>query len=170
MIFLRRILGSSMSWTRMPEARRLVGVTGADAALGRADLELSELRLARRVEHHVVRHDQVRVGRDLEARGVDAPAPEAVELADQDPRVDHDAVPDRARLARIEDPRRDQVELELVALADDRVAGVVAALEANDDVGLLGNQVDDLALALIAPLGADYDYSWHGGGLWRRGS
>ena len=151
------------------KARRLVGVAGADAALGRADLELPELRLARRVEHHVVRHDQVRVGRDLESRRVDAPAPQTLELADQNAGVDHDAVADRACLARVEDPRRDQVELELVALADDRVAGVVAALKADHDVGLLGNQVDDLALALIAPLGADYDDSWHGGGLWRRG-
>ncbi len=47
-----------------PEARRLVGVAGADAALGGADLELAELRLAGGVEHHVVGHDQVRVGRE----------------------------------------------------------------------------------------------------------
>ena len=117
----------------------------------------------------MVGHDQMRIGRDLEAGGVDAAAPEPVELADQDARIDHDAVSDRARLARIEDPGRDQMELELVALADDRVAGVVAALEAHDDVGLLGNQVDDLALALIAPLGADYDNAWHGAGLWLGG-
>ena len=47
------------------------------------------------------------------------------------------------------------MEDELLAVADDRVAGVVAALEAHDHVRLLGEQVDDLALALIAPLGAD---------------
>ena len=48
-----------------------------------------------------------------------------------------------------------QVELEHLAVADDRVAGVVAALVADDHVGPLGEQVDDLALALVAPLGAD---------------
>ena len=46
------------------------------------------------------------------------------------------------------------MELELLALADDRVAGVVAALEADHQVGLLGEQVDDLPLPLVAPLGA----------------
>ena len=62
------------------EAGGLVRVTRPDAALGRADLELSELRLARRVEHHVVGHDQVGVGGDLEARRIDAPAAQALEL------------------------------------------------------------------------------------------
>jgi hypothetical protein len=35
------------------------------------------------------------------------------------------------------------------------VAGVVAALEAHDALSVLGQPVDDLALAFIAPLGAD---------------
>ena len=34
------------------------------------------------------------------------------------------------------------------------VAGVVAALEPDDEVGLLGEQVHDLPLPLVAPLGA----------------
>ena len=81
-----------------------------------------------------------------------------VELAGQDLRVDHHAVADRAQLAGVEDPGRDQVELPLLAVADDRVAGVVAALEADHEVRVLGEQVDDLALALVAPLGAhDHD-------------
>ena len=57
------------------------------------------------------------------------------------------------------------MELELLAVADDRVAGVVAALEADDHVGVVGEQVDDLALPLIAPLGSDYDQAWHDRGI-----
>ena len=53
------------------------------------------------------------------------------------------------------------MELEHLLAADDRVAGVVAALEADHGVGLLAEQVDDLPLALVAPLGADYHESWH---------
>ena len=79
----------------------------------------------------------------------------ALDLLVQHARVDHHAVADRADLARVEDPRRDQVELEHLVVADDRVAGVVAALEADHEVGLLGEQVGDLPLALVAPLGAD---------------
>ena len=146
-----------------PEPRGLVGVGRADAAPRRADLQLAELRLARVVEQHVVRHDQVRVGADLQAGEVDALGAQVVELVGQDLRVDHDAVADRARLAGVEDPGRDQVELPLHAVADDRVAGVVAALEADHEVRVLGEQVGDLALALVAPLGADDDDAGHFG-------
>ena len=90
---------------------------------------------------------------------------EVVDLAQQHPRVDDDAVADHAGLVRVEDPRGDQVELVLLALADDRVAGVVAALEADDRARPLGEQVGDLALALVAPLGADYDHARHRRGI-----
>src|SRR3712207_8590000 len=46
------------------------------------------------------------------SRRIDAAAPQSVELLDQDGGVDHDAVADHAGDVRIEDPRRDQVELE----------------------------------------------------------
>jgi hypothetical protein len=49
------------------------------------------------------------------------------------------------------------VELERLVAADDRVPGVVAALEARDCGGTRGEQVDDLALALVPPLRADDD-------------
>ena len=38
---------------------------------------------------------------------------------------------------------------------------IMAALKADDDVGLLGEPVDDLALAFVAPLGADHDNIRH---------
>jgi len=41
------------------------------------------------------------------------------------------------------------------------MAGIVTALEAHDDVGLLRQPVDDLALPLVAPLGADDDNIGH---------
>ena len=82
------------------QARGLVGVARADAAPRGADLQLAELRLARVVEEHVVRHDQVRVGADPQAGEVDALRAQLVQLAGQHLRVDHDAVADRAQLAR----------------------------------------------------------------------
>src|SRR5215211_87107 len=141
-----------------PQAGRLVGIAGSDAALRRPDLELAEPGLARGVEHHVVRHDQVRVRRDPQAAYLDAPPSQALELADQHCGVDHDPVSDNAGLAGVEDPGRDQVELELLAVAHDRMPGVVAALKAHDHVGPLGEQVGELSLALVAPLGThDHD-------------
>ena len=142
---------------------RLVGVAGADAAAGRADLQAAELGLAGGVQQQVVGHDQVRVGGDAQAADVDPPRAQRVELLDQHLRVDHHAVADHAALARVEDARGDQVQLPLLAVAHDRVPGVVAALEAHDGIAVLGEQIGDLALALIAPLGADYDYARHRG-------
>jgi hypothetical protein len=98
----------------------------------------------------------------LQAADVDAAGTEAVELVGEYARVDHHAVADDAGLARVEDPAGDEVERPLLVPTHDRVAGVVAALEADDHVGLLGEQVDDLPLALVAPLGAHYHESRHG--------
>src|SRR6185295_16430452 len=71
-------------------------------------------------------------------------------------RQDH-AVADQALHVLVKDPRRDQRQHGLLAADDQRVPGVVTALEAGHRGGALGQQVDDLALALVAPLGADDD-------------
>jgi hypothetical protein len=41
------------------------------------------------------------------------------------------------------------------------MAGIVAALKARDDIGALRQPVDDLALALVAPLGAHDNHIGH---------
>jgi hypothetical protein len=103
----------------------------------------------------------VRVRADAQAREVDPLRAQIVQLAGQDLRVDHDAVADRAQLPRVEDPGRDQVELPRDAVAHDGVPRVVATLEADHQVRPLGEEVDDLALALVAPLGAHDHYASH---------
>ena len=145
------------------DARVLVHVARADAAAGGADLVLAELLLVGAVQQQVVRHDEVGVAADAQVVAADAAAAQRLDLTEQDVRVDDDAVADDARLGLVEDARGDQVELELLAVPHDGVAGVVAALEARDHVGLLGQQVGDLAFALVAPLGADNDGTGHGG-------
>src|SRR5205823_6266664 len=79
------------------------------------------------------------------------------DLAQEDDRVDHHSIADDAGALRVEDARGDELELELAVLGDDGVARVVAALAADDHVGPGGEVVDDLALALVAPLTADQD-------------
>ena len=83
------------------------------------------------------------------------------DLGDQRPGVEHDAVADDAELARPHDARGQQRQLVDRAVDDQRVPGVVPALEARDHVGALGQPVDDLALALVAPLGADDHHVAH---------
>ena len=79
---------------------------------------------------------------------------ELVELVEQHLRVDDAARADHRRLAG-DDAARRLADLERLAADDDRVPGVRAALVAADDIGFLGEQVDDLALALVAPLRPD---------------
>ena len=93
-----------------------------------------------------------------------AAALEVVELLDHDPRIDDAAGPDRRRLAG-DDAGRDLADLVGLAVDDDRVPGVRPTLVAADEVGVLGEQVDDLALALVAPLRTDDHGGRHGDSL-----
>ena len=45
----------------------------------------------------------------------------------------------------------------LLAADDQRVAGIVAALEAHHALGVISQPIDDFSLALVTPLGADDD-------------
>jgi hypothetical protein len=72
--------------------------------------------------------------------------------------IQHDAVADEATDPVTNDPRGNQIELVDLVADNQRVAGVVTTLKTNDTSGMIGQPVDDLALALVAPLGAhDHD-------------
>ncbi len=137
-------------------ARGLVAVGGADAALGRADLVAALAQFAGFVEGAMVGQDEVGRFADEQAAGqLDAALFEAFDFADQRDRIDDDAVGDDAFFSRAQDAGGDEVQDEFFLADLDGVAGVVAALRADDDVGLLGEDVDDLSFSFIAPLGAD---------------
>jgi hypothetical protein len=99
---------------------------------------------------------------EIRRHSVSTPAAaQLLELLRQHLRIDHHAVSDHAQRVLLENSRRDQVKLPGIAVADDRVAGVVATLKADHRVRPLGKEVGYLTLAFVAPLGADEDYSWH---------
>ena len=110
------------------QARRLVGVAGADAAARGADLEISQLLLAGHVEQQVVGHDQMGVGGDAEIARVDTAPAQVGELVRENARIDDHAVADDAERVAVQDAARDQMELERLAVADDRVASQMAML------------------------------------------
>ena len=88
--------------------------------------------------------------------GVDAAGLQPGQLLQQHARVDHHAVADHVLHAGREDARRDEVQREVLAVGEHhRVAGVVAALVAHHPLHGAPEQVGGLALALVAPLGAD---------------
>src|SRR5690606_30367072 len=83
-----------------------------------------------------------------------------LDLGLQRPWVEDHAVPDYRERAG-DDAAGQQTELVDLVAHHQRVAGVVPALEADHGIGAAGEPVDDLALAFIAPLGADHGYVGH---------
>ena len=152
----RRQIAQVLHADRAPA--HLVLVRGPDAAPRGADLAGARRLLADDVELAVQGQDQRGVIGDAQfiAADDDAMAGELVDLGTQRPRIDDDTIADDAELARANDARGQQRKLVGIVADDERMTGVVAALEAHDDVGALRQPVHDLALALVAPLGADH--------------
>ena len=125
-------------------------------------LRLAEPAFGEAVDLLVVRQDQVGVAAQLEPGAVDALRGRACRSRQQHRRVDDDAVADHGSDVVVQDSAGHQLESEGLTVDDDGVTRVVAALIADDQMHLLGDEIGELALALVAPLGADDDRRGHG--------
>ena len=143
------------------DARRLVCVSRANAATRRADLQRTEADLVLRVEQAVPGHDHVRIHRDAQTSRRAPTRLERVELSTEHLGINYNAVAEDANLVGLEDAAGQQMELEGLIAMHDRVARIVATLVARHDLESLSEQVDDLAFALIAPLGSNNHCSAH---------
>ena len=116
----------------------------------------------------------MRVAADLELRRIDALAFKHVELGDEHAGVDHNAIANDWRDVRVQDAARHQLQLEGLAIDHEGVARVMTALIADDEMLIAGEQVGELALPLVTPLGSDDDGCWHGellnGTAWEPGN
>ena len=132
----------------------LVFVGGTDAAAGGADGGAAGGGFGGELDHAVVRQDDLGAVGDEELP-VDGEAGvlESFDFGEEGHGIEDDAVADDAFALWPEDAAGDELQDELFAGDDDGMAGVVAAGVAGDDVEALGQDVDDFAFALIAPLG-----------------
>ena len=89
---------------------------------------------------------------------IDAVSGELVDLREERLRIDDDAVADHACDSIVQDARGQQPQDELASTGIDRMARVVSALVARDDRKIRREEVDNLSLALIAPLRAEHRY------------
>jgi hypothetical protein len=103
----------------------------------------------------------VRLTREMHGARRQPAGLELVDLGQEDLGVDDAARADHTRLAA-EHPTRDLPDLEGLAVDDDRVARVRAALVATHEIRVLRQQIDDLPLPLVTPLCADDDCCGHG--------
>jgi hypothetical protein len=108
----------------------------------------------------MVRHDDVRLLAYLQTgrANVNAFGVELFNFLPENARIKNYAVTDEALLAFMQDAGRDEMQDILLVTHYDGMAGIITTLKANDDVYLAGKQVDNLALALVAPLSTHYDY------------
>ena len=139
----------------------LVGVRRTDPLEGGADLVVAAHRLGDRVVGLVPREDEVGVARHLEVAARDAPRLEHVDLVEQRRQIDDHTVGDHRDHVVVQHAARHELERVPLVADDDGVPGVVPALVAHHVRVLLGEQVDDLRLALVTPLGADDDGDGH---------
>ena len=94
------------------------------------------------------------VGHKQLVLGPHAARPQRVELGEERLRIQDHPVPDETHGA-LDDAGGNLVQHEFAGTRVHRMARVGPALVAHDQVGALGEHVDDLAFALVAPLGAD---------------
>jgi hypothetical protein len=141
----------------------LIGEAGANALARGANGMFAPGRLVELVDDLVPRHDELRAVAHHELARVDPARFEAVNLLEQDLGVHRHAVTDDASLLRIKDASRHQVQLEFAAFVHDGVPRVIPGGIASNDTSLAGEEVDDPALAFVAPLPADNNTDRHGG-------
>ena len=136
----------------------LVRVEGGDALLGGAVLLVLEALLLQGVQLPVPGQQQGGPVADLQVFRGDgnASGPDALHLVVEVLAVQGHAVAQDVYHALPEDAGGQQMQGELALVVDDGVAGVAAALVADGDVIVAGEQVHHAALALVAPVDA-YD-------------
>jgi len=80
-----------------------------------------------------------------------------LQLVEHGLHVYHHSVAKHVLALGVEDAAGEEVEGVLGLVNNDGVAGVGASVESSADVVVLGQDVDELALALVAPLGTEDD-------------
>lgn len=156
-----------------PQARAVgFGRVGrANALLRGPNLGSPPLHFPEAVHYLVVIKEQVSPVRQTHPRGRvrDALRLEGGQLLHQRRHVDDDAIANNSGGVRVEQSRRQQVESILHVVHDNGVARIGSARTAGDHVIAGSKQVNELSLALIAPLSTqDHQHLSRGGWCARR--
>ena len=139
-------------------ARHLVLVRRSDAAPGRADGFFALRLLARFIERDMRGQDQRTGGTHAQALEYRHPLPDQhFRFLEERLERQHHAVADQAAHMLVQDAGGNERQNGFFAADDQGMPGVVTALEAHHRLHLIGQKIDDLALALVAPLQADHD-------------
>ena len=154
-IALGKVLAQGIAYTETM-TRNLVGICRADALACRTYLTAAHGALAGGIEKTVCRHYQMCLFRYFENRvEIDAIGLELLGLATEKHRVENDTITYHIGYGSLgEHARGNGAEHMLVSVEFECVSGVGAALETGYHIVLGSEDIDNLALAFVAPLQA----------------
>src|SRR5581483_8015255 len=137
----------------------LVRIGGSDAIAGGAVAVVAAALLVEPVQLQMVGQNQVGPIADQQIAGIDSALGQLVELFEQLDRVHHHAGTDDTGDVGVQHAGGNEVEVVLAPAGHHGMPGVPPSVGANDQLGSLGQEVYELALAFIAPVAAnDGDY------------
>ena len=153
--FFSQIVGVQKVRDPDTATRHLVFISRANAP-ARGAYRFFALRLfACQIQCHVVGHDHRRGGRDHQsAANVNVPFFKVVDFRLQCLECNHHAVADHASHTRLHNAGRDQVQHGFVTVDHQGVSRIVPTLKTNHRIHITAQQIDNFALALVTPLGA----------------
>ena len=141
-----------------PAPRHFVFIGWSDSARRGADRRGSARRLRRFIHFAVIRENQMRAITEKQASArFDSRFSKVFHFDQQGRGVHHGSRADDRLLARPQDSAGDQLQDVFMIIKNNGVAGVMSARVAGRIVERLGQVVDDLALAFIAPLRSHHD-------------
>jgi len=135
-----------------PDAHGLVGVAWADPPTGGSDLCASL-----GIDPAMNRGDQMRKIRNQKTIRLNRVTGgyHGSQLLDKRRRIDHASVTDHILAAPLENPGWNLMENNFFTVNNDRVPGIGATLKTDNHIHALRQQIYDLPLAFVAPLGAE---------------
>ena len=152
-----------------PTASHLVFVSRADAARGSTDFVGAASYFRRHIQFAVIWENQVGSIADVQAAfDVDTGFRQRFNFGHERRGIDDHARADDRVLVRAQDAAGDELKHIAILANDDRVASIVAAGNAHNIIKRPSQIIDNLALALVAPLRADHNDRFHAENLLAR--
>ena len=131
-----------------------VGIARADAVLGRTYLVVTLQLLDVAVHLAVVRQNHMGAVADADAADIDALLNHAVHFLQHNLRVKGNTIAHHAQSTLVKNAGRHQAQLVLRAINGNSMAGIAAALIADNSLSLLCQIIYDFTLTFVTPLGA----------------
>jgi hypothetical protein len=157
-----KLLGIQQFLHAYTTAGGFVGVRRANATSGGAEFFLAEQGFSSLIKRPVIWQGDVGFIANKEPTAeINVPLLEMLDFVNNRSGINDHSGPDDTAGAGMEYPRRDLMEDVLFLIDYDRVSGVCSALTANYHVYFRGQEVNDLAFALIAPLHTNDGYNRH---------